>query len=175
MSIRRQIGTALYAGVLFTVLSLVAWGSGQAFIFPSLGPSTFVLAFDRHGDFDQLSEITIAHSIGAISGFVAWTLLDPGTAITATPPPFSEGGLQLITSAIISVVLTTWGMVAFGEIHPPACATTLIVSLGLLSTPLAVTIIVISIILICSVHVLSLFSFKRIFDAVYSIQVSGKD
>lgn len=175
MSIRRQFGTALYAGILFTVLSLIAWGSGQAFIFPSLGPSTFVLAFDRHGDFDRLSEIIIAHSIGAIGGFLAWTLVEPGTAITATPPPFSGEGLQLITAAILSIVLTTWGMVAFSEIHPPACATTLIVSLGLLSTPLAVTIIVVSVTLISLFHTSVLFGFKWIFGDVWSIRVAKKE
>ncbi len=172
MSVRRQVGTAFYAGILFTALALIAWGSGQAFIFPSLGPSTFVLAFDRHSDTDQLLEIILAHSIGCIGGFLAWTLVSPDTVITATPPPFSDAGLQLITSAILSIILTTWGMVTFGEIHPPACATTLIVSLGLLSTPLAVTIIVVSVTLISAIHATALFGFKQVFGDVYSIQTS---
>jgi len=63
---------------LFGVLWLIAWASGQAFVFPSLGPSAFVLAFDRHADRGQLREIVLAHAIGCVGGFAAWTLVSPG-------------------------------------------------------------------------------------------------
>ena len=43
-------------------------------------------------------------------------------------------------------------MIATDTIHPPACATTLIVSLGLLSTPLEVAIIVASVVVLVAVH-----------------------
>jgi len=45
-----RTGTSLYAGLLFTLLGGIAWASGQPFIFPSLGPTAFVLrGFDRFG------------------------------------------------------------------------------------------------------------------------------
>lgn len=47
---RRRLGTSLYAGLVFTVLGLVAWATGRPFVFPSLGPSAFVLAFDRRSE-----------------------------------------------------------------------------------------------------------------------------
>jgi hypothetical protein len=53
---------------------------------------------------------------------------------------------------VLSVVATSWGMVAADAVHPPACATTLIVSLGLLSTPLEVAIIVASVVVLVAVH-----------------------
>jgi len=46
VTMRRRLGTSLYAGLFFTVLGLVAWATRQPFVFPSLGPSAFVLAFD---------------------------------------------------------------------------------------------------------------------------------
>ena len=161
MSIRRQVVTTVYAGFLFGVLGLIAWASGQAFVFPSLGPSAFVLAFDRHADRGQLREIVLAHAIGCVGGFAAWTLAAPEAVITTTPPPFSAAGFELISSAVLSIVLTTLGMVSLGQIHPPACATTLIVSLGLLSTPLAVAIIVVSVALLVVVHASVVFGFER--------------
>jgi hypothetical protein len=43
-------------------------------------------------------------------------------------------------------------MLATGTSHPPACATTLIVSLGLLSTPTQVGIVVVSVVALVAVH-----------------------
>jgi len=39
--------SALYVGILLSVPGLLAWVTGQAFIFPSLGPSAFLLATVR--------------------------------------------------------------------------------------------------------------------------------
>jgi len=41
--------SALYVGILLSVPGLLAWVTGQAFIFPSLGPSAFLLATVREG------------------------------------------------------------------------------------------------------------------------------
>jgi CBS-domain-containing membrane protein len=73
---------------------------------------------------------------------LAWTLVAAGASITATPPPLSVEGFRLTASATVSLVLTSRTMIATDSSHPPACATTLIVSLDLRSTPLRVGIIV---------------------------------
>lgn len=168
MPVRRQVGTAAYAGVLFTALGLIAWGTGQPFIFPSLGPTAFVLAFDRHSDRAHLLQIVLAHLIGGVAGLLAWTVVGPGVSITATPAPASAEGLQLTVSATVSIILTTWGMIATGKVHPPACATTLIVSLGLLSTVFRVGIIVASVVTISLFHAGVLYGFERLVGDGYS-------
>ena len=157
---RRRVGTSLYAGLLFTVLGVIAWGSGQPFIFPSLGPTAFVLAFDRQSDRTRSYRVVGSHLIGGIAGLAAWVVVASGVPITATPPPFSVAGFRLAASATLSIVLTSWAMIATDTVHPPACATTLIVSLGLLSTPLRVAIIVGSVSMLVLFHsgVLLLFS-----------------
>ena len=53
-------------------------------------------------------------------------------------------------------------MIATDTIHPPACATTLIVSLGLLSTPLRVGIIVGSVMILDLFHSSVILIFKRL-------------
>lgn len=153
---RRRVGTSLYAGLLFTVLGMVAWISGQPFIFPSLGPSAFILAFERRGERTRMYRIVGSHLIGGIMGLAAWTLLASGISLTATPPALSPEGLRLAAAATLSIVLTSWGMIATKTIHAPACATTLIVSLGLLSTPGQVAIIVVSVIILVEFHTLAL-------------------
>jgi hypothetical protein len=158
---RRNLGTSLYAGVLFTVLGLIAWASGQPFIFPSLGPTAFILAFDRRGERTQSVRIVVSHLVGGIAGLLAYSLLASGVALTADPAAFSPGGLRLAASGVVSIVLTSWGMIATDSIHAPACATTLIVSLGLLSTPLQVAIIVGSVCVVVAVHSLVVAGYDR--------------
>ncbi|MHC3438375.1 HPP family protein [Natrialbaceae archaeon A-gly3] len=150
--VRRRVGTSLYASFLFTVLGMIAWVTGQPFIFPSLGPSAFVLAFDRRGKRIQGYQVVASHVIGAAAGFLAYVLLANGVSLTGTAPPLSTEGLQLALSGVLSIALTSWGMIATGTNHPPACATTLIVSLGLLSTPLQVATIVLAVVVLVETH-----------------------
>lgn len=152
---RHRVGTSLYAGVLFTVLGVVTWGSGQPFIFPSLGPSAFILAFERQGARTRPYRVIGGHVIGAVAGLLAYTLLATGVSITTSPPPVSPAGLRLALSGIVSIILTSWGMIATDTIHAPACATTLIVSLGLLSTIRQVIIISVSVGILVGVHVMT--------------------
>jgi len=159
---RRRVGTSLYAGLLFTVLGSVAWVSGEPFVFPSLGPSAFVLAFDRRGERTWTYRVVGSHLIGGVAGFLAYSVLAAGVSIAVTPPPVSIDGLRLALSGVVSIVLTAWGMIATDTIHAPACATTLIASLGLLATPPQVTITVASVIVFVAVHRTTLWLFERI-------------
>ena len=158
---RRRLGTSLYAGLLFTVLGLVAWATGQPFVFPSLGPSAFVLAFDRRSERERAVRVVGSHLIGGGAGLAAWTVIADGAALTATPPAFSPEGFRLTASAVASLVATSWAMIATGTVHPPACATTLIVSLGLLSTPPEVAVIVASVTVLVAVHAGVANAFRR--------------
>ena len=149
---RRRLGAGVYAGLLVAVLGVLAWATGRPFVFPSLGPSAFVLAFERRDERERAVRVVGGHLVGALAGFAAWTLLADGTAVTATLAAFSPAGVRLAASAVVSVTATGVGMTATGTVHPPACATTLIVSLGLLSTPVAVGIIVASVCVLVAVH-----------------------
>lgn len=161
---RRQLGTSLYAGLLFTVLGLTAWASGQPFIFPSLGPSAFILAFERTGERTDTYRIVGSHLIGGLVGLFAYMTVAGDVSLTTTLPAFSADGFRLTASAVVSIILTSWGMIATDLIHAPACATTLIVSLGLLSTPLEVATIVVSIIILVEFHAGVLALFNRLVE-----------
>jgi hypothetical protein len=144
--------TSLYAGFLFTVLGVVAWTTGQPFVFPSLGPSAYLLAFERRASWNRSYRVVASHAIGAVAGLLAYTALAAGATITTTPAGFSSAGLHLAGSGVVSIVLTSWAMIATETNHAPACATTLIVSLGLLSTAVQAGIIVLSVVVLVAVH-----------------------
>ena len=170
---RQQVETGLYAGLLFAVLGFVAWVSGEPFIFPSLGPSAFVLAFERQRDRREAYRIVGSHLIGGVAGLVAFHLLGNGAAITIQPPARSVQEFHLVASATVSIVLTSWVMIATDMIHAPACATTLIVSLGLLSTPIQVGIIVVSIVLLVASHTAVLVLLKRVVGISHPVYPGG--
>jgi len=136
--------------------------SGEPFIFPSIGPSAFLLAFEQRSERTQTYRVVGSHLIGGVAGFLAYSLLATGVSLTVIPPPVSMGGLQLALSGVLSIILTSWGMITMDTIHAPACATTLIVSLGLLSTPVQVVIIVVSITILVEFHLGTLWVFKQI-------------
>ena len=161
---RHRVGTSLYAGVLFVVLGVLAWVSGQPFIFPSLGPSAFILAFQRDGDRTGLVSVVVSHLIGGVAGLLAYSLLAGGVSLVADPTAFSTGGLRLVASATLSLVVTSLGMISTDTVHAPACATTLIVSLGLLSTPIQVAVIVVGVGVLVAFHGLVLSAYHRATD-----------
>jgi CBS-domain-containing membrane protein len=113
---------------------VVAWATGLPFIFPSLGPSAYVLATRPTAAGTQPRRVVGSHLVGVLAGLVAYHAVAPNAAVTATRAPFSTEGLRVALSGVVATGLTAAGMLATDLVHPPACATTLIVSLGLLPT-----------------------------------------
>jgi hypothetical protein len=141
----RSIVESLYAGSLLTVTGVLAWISGSAFLFPSLGPSAYLLA-TTHTEEVGSREVIGGHLVGIAAGLLAYSMLAGGNTIITGAPDFTMTRLQLSASAIASVAITTGGMRVTETGHAPACATTLIVSLGLLSSVREAAIIAVSVV-----------------------------
>lgn len=148
---RRLVRASIHAGLLLVALAVVAWATGNPFVFPSLGPSAFLLAGIGSDRWSAYRRVIGGHTVGVIVGLVVYQLLAAGIVLTSDFPPFSTDLLLLGMSGAISVSLTTGGMILTRTVHPPACATTLIVSLGLLSTPFEGAIIVVAVIALVAV------------------------
>jgi hypothetical protein len=142
---------SLRVGLLLCLPALIAWSTGRPFIFPSLGPSAFSLVIDRQGEATGRRVIG-GHLIGVVGGLVAYHLIAHGLTLTTLPSVFSFPLLRLAASGVISVILTTAGMLAAKAQHPPACATTLIVSLGLLATFRDAILIMLAVAVMYDVH-----------------------
>jgi len=131
--------------------ALIAWLSGRPFIFPSLGPSAFSLAINGRDDATGRKMIG-GHLLGVLSGLLAYHMVAHGLAIAALPSAQTIPLLRLAASGVISVVLTTAGMLAAKAQHPPACATTMIISLGILATLWDTIFIMLAVAVMYAVH-----------------------
>lgn len=129
-----RIATSLHSGVLIAALGVFAWATGLPMLFPSLGPSAFVLASFPESEASSAKRVIGSHVLGVIAGFITYHLFANGIVITDPIAPFSVVGLEIAASGIGAILLTVVSMLYFGVRHPPACATTLIVALGLLPT-----------------------------------------
>ena len=116
--------------LLLLVPGSLAWLLGEPLIFPSLGPSALALVLDDKGN--RARQVIGGHLVGVLRGLIAYHLLARGLALPALASALSTDGLRLVASGVISVGLTTGAMLATRTTHAPACATTLIVSLGVL-------------------------------------------
>lgn len=113
------------------VMGAVAYAAEAPFIFPSLGPTAFLL-FHRPTASAASPRNTIeGHVIGALSGVAALAvcgLLDAPSALEVGVTPLRA------VAAGASLGLTSGLMILTRRGHPPAGATTLIVSLGLMTS-----------------------------------------
>jgi len=102
------------------------------FIFPSLGATAFLLFFTPTTPAASPRNALCGHAIGIASGYAAlWVtgLQHAGPAIV------TELGWTRILATALSLATTGALMILLNRPHPPAAATTLIVSLGLVSRP----------------------------------------
>ena len=148
-SLRRGV----VAGALVAVAGALAWVSGFPFIFPSLGPTAYLLAVRPTAPTAHPRRVVGGHAVGVVAGLVAFHLCAPEIAVTATLAPLSMAGLRIVASGVLATALTAGGMLATDLRHAPACATTLIVALGLLPTLSEATGIIAAVVVLVGVHV----------------------
>ncbi|WP_339105317.1 HPP family protein [Haloterrigena salinisoli] len=151
-----RTGTTIHTGLLISTTAAMAWLSGLPMLFPSLGPSAFVLALFQDSEATSPRRVIGGHAIGVAAGLLAYHLLGVTISITATADPGSLEALRLGASGVIATTLTAGGMLWTDTRHPPACATTLIVSLGLLSRPFEGVLIVATVVVLVAAHELLL-------------------
>ena len=131
--------------VSIALMSLLAFVTGQPFIFPSLGPTAFLLFYTPHTDAASPRNTFLGHLIGAASGYIAllvFGLLGAGPAFTVGVDAARAG------AAGLSLGLTAGLMVWLRVPHPPAGATTLIVSLGILTRPDQLLVLMLGVVLL---------------------------
>ncbi len=115
---------------LVLVPGMAAWALGKPMIFPSLGPSAFALVLD--GNENGAWRVVGGHLVGVLSGLLAYHVIAHGLGLASLSPALGFDGLRIVASGTTSIALTVVGMWAARASHAPACATTLIVSLGVL-------------------------------------------
>ena len=137
---------ALVNGLLsIGVMAGAALMTGSAFIFPSLGPTAFLFFYTPTAPAASPRNTIFGHLIGALAGYVSLVIFGlteaaPALASSVTGPR--------VAAAALSLGLTSGLMVWFKVPHPPAGATTLIVSLGILRTPTELAVLMLAVVLL---------------------------
>ncbi len=125
-------------GVSIALVSFIALLTQEAFIFPSLGATAFILFHVPLAEPASPRNALCGHLIGALTGLLALYIF----GLQHQSSAFIDGvhGAR-VGAAALSLGLTACLMVLFRVPHPPAGATTLIVSLGLMPDPAQVPVL----------------------------------
>jgi len=114
------------------LMAALAVLTGSPFIFPSLGPTAFLFFYTPSAPSASPHNTLIGHAVGAGAGYLSLVV----TGLTMAGPALSVGVTwPRVIAAALSLGLTAGMMVLLRAPHPPAGATTLIISLGLLTRP----------------------------------------
>lgn len=125
-------------GLSIALVAFVALVTQEAFIFPSLGATAFILFHVPMAEPASPRNTLCGHFLGALMGLLSLYVFDLQNHLSA----FQEGvdGAR-VGAAALSLGLTGCLMVLFRVPHPPAGATALIVSLGLMPDPAQVPVL----------------------------------
>ncbi len=127
------------------LMSALAVITGSPFIFPSLGPTAFLFFYTPTAPSASPRNTLIGHAIGAIAGYFSLVV----TGLTMTGPALTVGVTwPRVIAAALSLGLTAGLMVLFKSPHPPAGATTLIISLGILRQPWQLVLLMAAVVLL---------------------------
>jgi CBS-domain-containing membrane protein len=131
--------------VAIGIMALVALMTGEPFVFPSLGPTAFLLFYTPLIAAASPRNTLGGHAIGAAAGYLALVVF--GLTDAAPALATSVTGAR-VGAAALSLGLTSGAMVWARVPHPPAGATTLIVSLGILREPEQLLVLMLAVVLL---------------------------
>jgi CBS-domain-containing membrane protein len=127
------------------LLALLALLTGNPFVFPSLGPTAYLLFLSPLSRTSSPRNTVGGHAIGLVCGYMAYVV----TGASKLPFGVHPGIFwPRILAAALSLSVTGACMILFDISHPPAGATTLIVSLGIISKPRELVVIEIAVFLL---------------------------
>jgi CBS domain-containing membrane protein len=116
--------------ITIALLALLADITRTPFVFPSLGPTAYLFFFTPMSRAASPRNTLYGHAIGLACGYLALRLTG-----ASFPPAHTGPSWPNLISAALSLAATGGVMVLLDAGHPPAGATTLIVSLGIISRP----------------------------------------
>src|ERR1039458_6520566 len=127
------------------LLAMLALFTSSPFVFPSLGPTSYLFFFSPLAEASSPRNTILGHAIGLICGYAAFAL-----TVASSPPFGMHPGVHgpRVLAAALSLSATGALMALFRVSHPPAGATTLIVSLGIISHPKELVIIEVAVVLL---------------------------
>lgn len=131
--------------IAIALLAVVGEVTGTPFVFPSLGPTAYLLFFTPLQKSASPRHAILGHAIGLLCGYWAFWI----TGMHPFGQPLAQGFYwPQVLAAALALASTAMLMVAFSVSHPPAGATTLIVALGILWKPSQLVVIEAAVVLL---------------------------
>jgi CBS-domain-containing membrane protein len=152
--------------VTIGLLAAVAKISQIPFVFPSLGPTAFLFFFSPRAPASSPRNALFGHAIGILCGYGSlWV-----TGLLQAPSAMEEGvNWPRVLAAALSLASTGVFMILLKVAHPPAGATTLIVSLGIVTEPIHLVVLEVAVLLM----VLQAIAINRLVGIDYPLWSSG--
>lgn len=141
----RSVYVFINGFITIAVLALLALVTRNPFVFPSLGPTAYLLFFSPLAKNSSPRNTIFGHAIGLVCGYAAYVVTGAGAVPFGAHPGIFW---PRILAAALSLSATGAFMVLLDASHPPAGATTLIVSLGIIAKPRELVIIEVAVFLL---------------------------
>ncbi len=113
--------------ISMVIMGVTAYFTSWPFIFPSLGPSTFLCFYSPSSPMASPRNMVLGHAIGAGVGFCVYKL-----SILLLPESISSSSMIMFLDPAIALGIAGMVMVITGILHPPAASTTMIAAMGLM-------------------------------------------
>ncbi|ROP35757.1 HPP family protein [Saccharothrix texasensis] len=145
MTLRVATGALVTTAIIGALAAL----TGQPLLFPSLGPTAYLLFATPTHPAASPRNAVLGHLVGIASGACGLA------AFSLWQAPVDLGHLSWarVGAATLALTLTCGGMAWARVPHPPAGATTLIIALGVLHTPFQLVEILVGVVLLVAAAV----------------------
>jgi len=137
--------SAINAVVVILTISALAWCLNMPLVFPALGPTAFILFASPFSRAAAPRSIVIGHGSGILCGWACWHVVSLLSGEAVFP---SMHGCALLLSAAMALALTCVMLVRLSCPHAPACASALIVAVGVAGNWLTVLGMAVGVVLI---------------------------
>lgn len=141
-----SIWATLIGGFLILAVGVIGLSTGQPWLFPSLGPTAYLQVENPGLPSARIYNTIVGHYVGIVAGLIGIAIFGMWT----TPSVLMSHQLLpgWVGAATISVALTIIINMFLRSSHPPAAATTLLVSLGAFKTPPQILSIIIGVLIL---------------------------
>jgi hypothetical protein len=132
-------GTGAYVGVLSLVVLAASGAIGLAlrtpWLFPSLGPTVMLIFGAAKDPSSRPLNAAVGHAVGIGAGLLCLVAFGLYGQPSAPDQGLTPG---YVLAAAFSVAITAFVLSALKLPHPPAGATTMIISLGVIADPIGI-------------------------------------
>lgn len=117
--------------VMLAFVGVLGLATGHVWLVPSLGPSAYLVAMDPGNPQSRVSNVVLGHVLGLGAGLLGVLLVGAAGA-----PSALDGTLAAVRVAatVVGVLALVIACLVTGVSHAPAATTTLLVTLGAVTT-----------------------------------------